>query len=170
MSKLWTREYTLRPHFNAARSSFFKSFRVQDTGDSLVLLYQARERLQKRLEILRTLKDTPALRGFGPELEAWIAYREGRLLFEKGQEIWFNRRPRDPALAMALLLEARKRYEASKAVVAEKEALWEQDWKQLEMNLGALKAGRTNPVVLTPEEVEKYLTPEVGLATDESNR
>ena len=170
MSKLWTREYTLRPHFNAARSSFFKSFRVQDTGDSLVLLYQARERLQKRLEILRTLKDTPALRGFGPELEAWIAYREGRLLFEKGQEIWSNRRPRDPALAMALLLEARKRYEASKAVVAEKEALWEQDWKQLEMNLGALKAGRTNPVVLTPEEVGKYLTPEVGLATDESNR
>jgi hypothetical protein len=115
-------------------------------------------------------RDFEPLRGFGEELEAWIAYREGRQLFKKGNDIWWNARPRNPRLAMALMLEARKRYEVSRAVVSKREPLWERDWKQLETNLGAMRAGQTNPVILSPEEVVKFLEQEVGLATKESGR
>jgi O-antigen ligase/tetratricopeptide (TPR) repeat protein len=170
MSELWTREISLRPHYQAARSSFFKSFRAENSVEALALLYQARERLQKRLRILRMTRDFEPLRGFGEELEAWIAYREGRQLFKKGNDIWWNARPRNPRLAMALMLEARKRYEVSRAVVSKREPLWERDWKQLETNLGAMRAGQTNPVILSPEEVVKFLEQEVGLATKESGR
>lgn len=170
MRELWTREISLRPHYHAARSSYYKAFRAGSNDEALRSLYQARERLQQRLMILRRKRDVESIRDFAAEVEAWIAFREGRRLFQKGDDIWKNARPRNPELAMALLIEARKRYERSKEVVAEIEPLWEAEWKQLETHLSYLRAGRTNPLELEEEELRKYLLPEVGLATGEGSR
>ncbi len=170
MTELWTREISLRPHYHAARSSFYKAFRAGSNDEALRFLYQARERLQQRLMILRKKSDFEPIREFAIEVEAWIAFREGRRLFQKGDEIWKNARPRNPELAMALLLEARKRYERAKEVVAGIEPLWETEWKQLETHLSYLRAGRTNPLELNGEDLGKYLLPEVGLATGEGSR
>lgn len=170
MAELWTREISLRPHYQAARSSYFKAFRAGSNDEALKFLYQARERLQRRLDILRRKRDLQPMRDFSAEVEAWIAFHEGRRLFQKGDDIWKNARPRNPELAMALLLEAQKRYEKSKEVVAEKEPLWIAEWKQLETHLGYLKAGRTNPAPLDEEELRNYLLPDVGLATGDGSR
>jgi O-antigen ligase len=170
MKELWTREISLRPHYQAARSSYFKSFRTESSSEALSFLYLTRERLQRRLEILRRTRDQKPMRDFGAEVEAWIAFHEGRELFQKGDDIWKNARPRNPGLAMTLLLEARKRYDQSKEVVAGKEPRWAAERKQLETHLGYLQAGRTDPVPLTEEELRKYLPPEVGLATDGGSR
>lgn len=170
MEKLWTREISFRPHFQAARSSFFRAFRAEDEAGVLALLRQARERLDRRREILRRSRFLPPVKEFSEEVDAWIAFYEGRRLFIKGDEVWKTARPRNPELAYALFLEAKKRYQSAQDLVAEKDPRWEQDVARLTFNLRTLEGARFQPVSLSDEEIAEFLAPEAGLASDEGSR
>lgn len=170
MKELWPREFEYRAHFQAARSSFLWSFRTDDDAEALALLDEARERLQRRLEIVRRSYFISPVKEFSEEVDAWIAFYEGRRLFMKGDDIWKNARPRNPERAMAFLLEAQKRYLKSGKVVRGKDPRWERDFEQLEIHLNVLKAGQLTPVLLSDEEIAKAIRPEAGLASDRGNR
>jgi len=170
MKELWTREISFRPHYQAARSSFYKAFRAADDGRTLELLYESRQRMDRRHEILRRTRDQSPMKEFWEELNAWIAFHEGRALFIVGDEVWKHARPRNPELAYAILLEAQKRFEKSKKVVKGKDPRWQRDLNQLETHLKYLKAGRFKPAPLGDEEIRKLISPDPGLASGDGSR
>ncbi|MDB4410600.1 outer-membrane lipoprotein carrier protein LolA [bacterium] len=58
-------------------------------------------------------------------IQAWLNYYEGRAIFQRGNDIWINAKPRNPELALALLLEAQTRYQLSEKLVKGKDPRWE---------------------------------------------
>ncbi len=163
MKAIWARENSLRPHFHAARSSYLQAFKSDNDAQALKFLREAERRMLKRREILNKFRELPWEKEFRLEFEAWIASHEARRLFLHGNDVWMNARPRNPELAYALLLEAQKRYQLAEKVVSDKEPRWDKELKQLETNLGYLKAGQFRPAPLTGEQIEEVIASEASL-------
>lgn len=170
MTELWMRESTFQPHLQAARSSYFRAFRAKDDGERFALLREARRRLDRRKEILELRDFRTPVKEFSQEVDAWITFHEGRLLFMKGDEVWKKARPRQPEMAHALFIEAQKRYLECGKLIRDREPRWEPDQKQLGLYLEIMKNGRIQPAPLGDEAVRRLLDPDPGLASGESNR
>lgn len=173
MEKLWSREYRLRPHLLATQSSFAAAFRALYAGkreEALKQFREGRRRIKKRREILRNTREPEEEKVLRMDLEGWIAFMEARLLYKEGDQVWRNARPRNPKLAYALMLEARKRYQASEAVVRGKNPNWEKQMKQLQVNIGILKGGQVRPAKLSQGEIESIIAPEAGLDSSPATR
>ncbi len=161
MEKLWSREYRLRPYFYASQSAYASGLRAFSKGErrgALKDFRKASQRLEQRHELLQMPGVLRQDKDFILELEAWVLFLEGQFLFEKGDEVWKNERPRNPELGYGFMLEAQKRFQACEAVMKGKSEAWGVLVKQLEFNLQVLEGGRVRPVNLSDEEVAEAVS------------
>ena len=128
------------------------------------------ERLEKRTEVLRYWRELPEDKELRIEIEARIAYLEGELLFQEGDRVWKEARPRQPELAYGLMLVAAKRYEASQPVVEPLVPRWKVQWKQLQENLKLFDVVKTKPALLTDKQISEIINPEAGLDPEPATR
>ena len=170
MKLIWAREIKLRPYFHAARSSFLQALKSDNDASALNLLREAKSRILKRREILeprRELDEEKEIRGI---IQAWLNYYEGRAIFQRGNDIWINAKPRNPELALALLLEAQTRYQLSEKLVKGKDPRWEKEAKQLKFSVETLEAGQYQPVKLSEEQIRNAIEQEAVLDSDSTSR
>lgn len=173
MRRLWSREYRLKPHFHAAQSAYasgLRSFYEGERGKAVEDFRKASERMKRRHELLEMpgvlRQDRVVIR----ELEGWVSFLEGQFLFEKGDRVWKNERPRRPELGYAYLLEAEKRFQACEAVMRDRVSSWEKLVKQLRFNLEVLEGGRVRPAKLSEEEITEVLTVQAVLDSRPASR
>ena len=170
MKLIWAREIKLRPYFHAARSSFLQALKSDNDAIALDLLREAKSRILKRREILeprRELDEEKEIRGI---IQAWLNYYEGRAIFQRGNDIWINAKPRNPELALAFLLEAQTRYQLSEKLVKGKDPRWEREAKQLKFSVETLEAGQYQPVKLSEEQIRNAIEQEAVLDSDSTSR
>jgi hypothetical protein len=170
MKLIWAREIKLRPYFHAARSSFLQALKSDNDASALNLLREAKSRILKRRKILeprRELDEEKEIRGI---IQAWLNYYEGRAIFQRGNDVWINAKPRNPELALALLLEAQTRYQLSEKLVKGKDPRWEEEAKQLKFSVETLEAGQYQPVKLSEEEIRNAIEQEAVLDSDSTTR
>ena len=170
MKLIWAREIKLRPYFHAARSSFLQALKSDNDAIALDLLREAKSRILKRREILeprRELDEEKEIRGI---IQAWLNYYEGRAIFQRGNDIWINAKPRNPELALAFLLEAQTRYQLSEKLVKGKDPRWEKEAKQLKFSVGTLEAAQYQPVKLSEEQIGNAIEKEAVLDSNPTTR
>jgi hypothetical protein len=170
MKLIWAREIKLRPYFHAARSSFLQALKSDNDASALNLLREAKSRILKRRKILeprRELDEEKEIRGI---IQAWLNYYEGRAIFQRGNDVWINAKPRNPELALALLLQAQTRYQLSEELVKGKDSRWEKEAKQLKFSVETLEAGQYQPVKLSEEEIRNAIEQEAVLDSDSTTR
>ena len=175
MQRVWSREYHLRPHYFAARSSYTRGYfaYLESERDSSAGYYrQAKERIEKRREILEGFRELEETRQLRVAVDAWLVFFEGERLFEEGERVW-KMRPRKPEnaeRAHALMLEAATRFQKSQKILEPSERRWKMRWDELQKNLELFKLVKIEPAVLTPEEVEAIANPEAVLDSSSENR
>ena len=169
MEKLWPKEPILKAHYHAARNSYARSRSATGLETKYQLMLEARQRLDRRLEVLRRTWEQEPVKGFSQEVDSWITYFEAQLLFRKGFEVWGGR-PRNPELALAFMLEAQARYLRSKEAVAPGNPSWDAEVQKLDQGIATLKSVNIVPAELTREAVNKVLTGDPGLASGQPNR
>ena len=170
MKLIWAREIKLRPYFHAARSSFLQALKSDNDAIALDLLREAKSRILKRREILeprRELDEEKEIRGI---IQAWLNYYEGRAIFQRGNDIWINAKPRNPELALAFLLEAQTRYQLSEKLVKGKDPRWEREAKQLKFSVETLEAAQYQPVKLSEEQIGNAIEKEAVLDSNPTTR
>jgi O-antigen ligase/tetratricopeptide (TPR) repeat protein len=170
MKLIWAREIKLRPYFHAARSSFLQALKSDNDAIALDLLREAKSRILKRREILeprRELDEEKEIRGI---IQAWLNYYEGRAIFQRGNDIWINAKPRNPELALAFLLEAQTRYQLSEKLVKGKDSRWEREAKQLKFSVETLEAAQYQPVKLSEEQIGNAIEKEAVLDSNPTTR
>ena len=170
MKLIWAREIKLRPYFHAARSSFLQALKSDNDAIALDLLREAKSRILKRREILeprRELDEEKEIRGI---IQAWLNYYEGRAIFQRGNDIWINAKPRNPELALAFLLEAQTRYQLSEKLVKGKDPRWEKEAKQLKFSVETLEAAQYQPVKLSEEQIGNAIEKEAVLDSNPTTR
>jgi O-antigen ligase/tetratricopeptide (TPR) repeat protein len=170
MKLIWAREIKLRPYFHAARSSFLQALKSDNDAIALDLLREAKSRILKRREILeprRELDEEKEIRGI---IQAWLNYYEGRAIFQRGNDIWINAKPRNPELALAFLLEAQTRYQLSEELVKGKDPRWEREAKQLKFSVETLEAAQYQPVKLSEEQIGNAIEKEAVLDSNPTTR
>lgn len=170
MKLIWAREIKLRPYFHAARSSFLQALKSDNDAVALDLLREAKARILKRREILeprRELDEEKEIRGI---IQAWLNYYEGRAIFQRGNDIWINAKPRNPELALAFLLEAQTRYQLSEKLVKGKDPRWEREAKQLKFSVETLEAAQYQPVKLSEEQIGNAIEKEAVLDSNPTTR
>ena len=170
MKLIWAREIKLRPYFHAARSSFLQALKSDNDAVALDLLREAKSRILKRREILeprRELDEEKEIRGI---IQAWLNYYEGRAIFQRGNDIWINAKPRNPELALAFLLEAQTRYQLSEKLVKGKDPRWEREAKQLKFSVETLEAAQYQPVKLSEEQIGNAIEKEAVLDSNPTTR
>lgn len=170
MKLIWAREIKLRPYFHAARSSFLQALKSDNDAIALDLLREAKSRILKRREILeprRELDEEKEIRGI---IQAWLNYYEGRAIFQRGNDIWINAKPRNPELALAFLLEAQTRYQLSEKLVKGKDPRWEREAKQLKFSVETLEAAQYQPVKLSEEQIGNAIEKEAVLDSNPATR
>ena len=149
------REYFLRPLGYAARNRIILASAASKEGraDEVRELYKE---AQKFLEIRKEMEGTrfpghitAQLYSF---LEAWLTYFEAQNLYREGDRLW---KKRNAETGMALMLEAKKRYQASRKSVEAQEPLWAIQMNQLNENLSLLKGAGITPAEISPEEIER---------------
>lgn len=170
MKLIWAREIKLRPYFHAARSSFLQALKSDDEATAMDLLREAKSRILKRRKILeprRELDEEKEVRGI---IQAWLNYYEGRAIFQRGNDIWINAKPRNPELALAFLLEAQTRYQLSEKLVKGKDLRFEKEAKQLKFSVETLEAAQYQPVKLSKEQIRNAIEQEAVLDSDSTTR
>ena len=170
MKLIWAREIKLRPYFHAARSSFLQALKSDNDAIALDLLREAKSRILRRREILeprRELDEEKEIRGI---IQAWLNYYEGRAIFQRGNDIWINAKPRNPELALAFLLEAQTRYQLSEKLVKGKDPRWEREAKQLKFSVETLEAAQYQPVKLSEEQIGNAIEKEAVLDSNPTTR
>lgn len=170
MKLIWAREIKLRPYFHAARGSFLQALKSDNDASALNLLREAKSRILKRRKILeprRELDEEKEIRGI---IQAWLNYFEGRAIFQQGNDIWINAKPRNPELALALLLEAQTRYQLSEKLVKGKDPRWEKEARQLKFSVETLEAGQYQPLKLSEEQIRNAIEQEAVLDSDSTTR
>ena len=170
MKLIWAREIKLRPYFHAARSSFLQALKSDDEATAMDLLREAKSRILKRRKILeprRELDEEKEVRGI---IQAWLNYYEGRAIFQRGNDIWINAKPRNPELALAFLLEAQTRYQLSEKLVKGKDLRFEKEAKQLKFSVETLEAAQYQPVKLSKEQIRNAIEREAVLDSDSTTR
>lgn len=170
MELIWARELSLRPHFHAARSSLMQAFKADNDAGALAFLREAEIRILKRREILEPSREQKEEKEVREVIQAWINYYEGRAIYQRGNDIWINAKPRNPELALAFLLEAQRRYQLSEKLVKGKDPRWEKEAKQLKFSVETLEAGQYQPAKLTEEQIQKAIAQEAGLDSDPATR
>ena len=170
MKLIWAREIKLRPYFHAARSSFLQALKSDNEATAMDLLREAKSRILKRRKILeprRELDEEKEVRGI---IQAWLNYYEGRAIFQRGNDIWINAKPRNPELALAFLLEAQTRYQLSEKLVKGKDLRFEKEAKQLKFSVETLEAAQYQPVKLSKEQIRNAIEQEAVLDSDSTTR
>ena len=173
MEKLWVREFFLKAHLYAAKSRYRQGLIADGRRKSVEAARHFRvavERLEKRTEVLRYWRELPEDKELRMEIEARVAYLEGELLFQEGDRVWKEARPRQPELAYGLMLAAAQRYEASQTVVEPLVPRWKVQWKQLQENLKLFETVRTKPALLTEKQITRIINPEAGLDPEPATR
>ena len=170
MKLIWAREIKLRPYFHAARSSFLQALKSDNDAIALDLLREAKSRILKRREILEPRRELDEEKEVRRIIQAWLNYYEGRAIFQRGNDIWINAKPRNPELALAFLLEAQTRYQLSEKLVKGKDPRWEKEAKQLKFSVETLEAGQYQPVKLSEEQIRNAIEQEAVLDSDSTSR
>lgn len=170
MKLIWARELKLRPYFHAARSSFLQALKSDNEASALALLREAESRILKRREILEPSRELGEEKEIREAIQAWINYYEGRAIFQRGNDIWINAKPRNPELALALFLEARRRYQLSEKLIKGKDPRWEAEMKRLKFNVETLEGGQYKPAELTKEQIQEAIGREAVLDSDPATR
>ena len=170
MKLIWARELKLRPYFHAARSSFLQALKSDNEASALALLREAESRILKRREILEPSRELGEEKEIREAIQAWINYYEGRAIFQRGNDIWINAKPRNPELALALFLEARRRYQLSEKLIKGKDPRWEAEMKRLKFNVETLEGGQYKPAELTKEQIQEAIEREAVLDSDPATR
>ena len=170
MTLIWAREIKLRPYFHAARSAFLQAMKSDNDSSALILLREAKSRILKRREILEPTRELDEEKEIREVIQAWINYHEGRTIFQRGNDIWINAKPRNPELALAFLLEAQRRYRLSEKLVKGKDPRWETEAKQLKFSVETIQAGQYQPVKLSKEQIWKAIEQEAGLDSNPQTR
>lgn len=170
MKLIWAREIKLRPYFHAARSSFLQALKSDNDAIALDLLREAKSRILKRREILEPRRELDEEKEIRRIIQAWLNYYEGRAIFQRGNDIWINAKPRNPELALAFLLEAQTRYQLSEKLVKGKDPRWEKEAKQLKFSVGTLEAAQYQPVKLSEEQIGNAIEKEAVLDSNPTTR
>jgi tetratricopeptide (TPR) repeat protein len=170
MKLIWARELKLRPYFHAARSSFLQALKSDNEASALALLREAESRILKRRKILEPSRELGEEKEIREAIQAWINYYEGRAIFQRGNDIWINAKPRNPELALALFLEARRRYQLSEKLIKGKDPRWEAEMKRLKFNVETLEGGQYKPAELTKEQIQEAIEREAVLDSDPATR
>ena len=170
MKLIWAREIKLRPYFHAARSSFLQALKSDNGAIALDLLREAKSRILKRREILEPRRELDEEKEIRRIIQAWLNYYEGRAIFQRGNDIWINAKPRNPELALAFLLEAQTRYQLSEKLVKGKDPRWEKEAKQLKFSVGTLEAAQYQPVKLSEEQIGNAIEKEAVLDSNPTTR
>ena len=170
MKLIWAREIKLRPYFHAARSSFLQALKSDNDAIALDLLREAKSRILKRREILEPRRELDEEKEIRRIIQAWLNYYEGRAIFQRGNDIWINAKPRNPELALAFLLEAQTRYQLSEKLVKGKDPRWEKEAKQLKFSVETLEAAQYQPVKLSEEQIGNAIEKEAVLDSNPTTR
>jgi O-antigen ligase/tetratricopeptide (TPR) repeat protein len=170
MKLIWAREIKLRPYFHAARSSFLQALKADNDAIALDLLREAKSRILKRREILEPRRELDEEKEIRRIIQAWLNYYEGRAIFQRGNDIWINAKPRNPELALAFLLEAQTRYQLSEKLVKGKDPRWEREAKQLKFSVETLEAAQYQPVKLSEEQIGNAIEKEAVLDSNPTTR
>jgi len=170
MKLIWAREIKLRPCFHAARSSFLQALKADNDTIALDLLREAKSRILKRREILEPRRELDEEKEIRRIIQAWLNYYEGRAIFQRGNDIWINAKPRNPELALAFLLEAQTRYQLSEKLVKGKDPRWEREAKQLKFSVETLEAAQYQPVKLSEEQIGNAIEKEAVLDSNPTTR
>ena len=170
MKLIWAREIKLRPYFHAARSSFLQALKSDNDAIALDLLREAKSRILKRREILEPRRELDEEKEIRRIIQAWLNYYEGRAIFQRGNDIWINAKPRNPELALAFLLEAQTRYQLSEKLVKGKDPRWEREAKQLKFSVETLEAAQYQPVKLSEEQIGNAIEKEAVLDSNPTTR
>jgi len=170
MKLIWAREIKLRPYFHAARSSFLQALKSDNGAIALDLLREAKSRILKRREILEPRRELDEEKEIRRIIQAWLNYYEGRAIFQRGNDIWINAKPRNPELALAFLLEAQTRYQLSEKLVKGKDPRWEKEAKQLKFSVETLEAAQYQPVKLSEEQIGNAIEKEAVLDSNPTTR
>ena len=170
MKLIWAREIKLRPYFHAARSSFLQALKSDNDAIALDLLREAKSRILKRREILEPRRELAEEKEIRRIIQAWLNYYEGRAIFQRGNDIWINAKPRNPELALAFLLEAQTRYQLSEKLVKGKDPRWEKEAKQLKFSVETLEAAQYQPVKLSEEQIGNAIEKEAVLDSNPTTR
>lgn len=153
--KAWAREYFLRPNFQAAKNRAILGLQEMNEGrqqkaeeyfaESLAFLNRRNDLMQGN----DRFKDSQGMR---LRLAGFLAYYHGLRLYKEGDSRW---KKRDAEGGLALMLEARKRYEQSQKIVQRQVPLWGAQWTQLNENIKILEGANIKPSVIAPEEIER---------------
>ena len=170
MKLIGAREIKLRPYFHAARSSFLQALKSDNDAIALDLLREAKSRILKRREILEPRRELDEEKEIRRIIQAWLNYYEGRAIFQRGNDIWINAKPRNPELALAFLLEAQTRYQLSEKLVKGKDPRWEKEAKQLKFSVETLEAAQYQPVKLSEEQIGNAIEKEAVLDSNPTTR
>ena len=170
MKLIWAREIKLRPYFHAARSSFLQALKSDNDAIALDLLREAKSRILKRREILEPRRELDEEKEIRRIIQAWLNYYEGRAIFQRGNDIWINAKPRNPELALAFLLEAQTRYQLSEKLVKGKDPRWEREAKQPKFSVETLEAAQYQPVKLSEEQIGNAIEKEAVLDSNPTTR
>jgi len=167
LRRLYTREKFLNVIYYAALNSYLQGYelllegKVKEAEGTLEL---AIDRIERRKEFPYK-KEVPFQEAeLRASLLGWSSYFEGRRLYQKALEEW---KARDAGRALALSLEAEKRYQASRKVAAEAHPQWQLQWDHLQGTLGTLRAGQVQSISISEEEIEQIAA---GLESFDSNR
>jgi O-antigen ligase len=167
VEKLSTREPHLRVNYHAGRSSFFRAHQLLGEGQE----NEARRVLRlagKRIKNHQRLETWPAPTGerkeFIEEVLRWDALLDGENLYRAGHQTWMKR---DPERGLALMLEAKKRYDASQSLLRGHQSIWNVQSKSLLEHIATIKAGKISPAEISGEEVERIAA---GLESASSTR
>ena len=175
MKKIWSREYHLRPYFFAARSAYTRGYYIYQDGDrerAGELYRQAKERIEKRREILVEFRENDETKQLRELVDSWLAYLEGVRLVKEGDRVWSlrPRKPENAERAHALMLAAETRYKRSQKILEPIEAQWKVGWEKLQANLELFQTVKISAAELTLEEIEAIANSEAGLDSPSENR
>lgn len=173
MKVLAIREFHLKPHLHAAKSSFVQGVMASREGnldDSYRKLTEGRFRMDKRDRIFPGIDRRGEGKELNERIEKWILFTEAEMLYREGDRVWKEARPREPELAMGLMLAAQERYLASGKEVLGLAPRWRPQYDQLKENLDLLKAARVQPREITPEMIEEVIKSEAGLDPSAATR
>ncbi|MGC6427513.1 MAG: O-antigen ligase family protein [Akkermansiaceae bacterium] len=151
----WSREFFLRPNFEAAKNRAALGLRQFKQGNQKKAEEHFRAALDfllRRVELMNGYDRDKDAQGMRKRLTGWVAFYEAQRLYREGDRRW---KERDAGSGLALMLEARERYRISQKVVSRHEPLWKPQWKQLNENIKILEGAGITPSEISAEEAER---------------